>query len=155
MAEATLKTHPVWQLYVPKLVTLMRRGYGLKDFQSDFVAGLTVAIVALLNQFPKSPRAFILRMGQVPLIDASAATALRQLIDRCARAGTQVIFSGLLPQPRDILIQMGICPDGKHLQFAENFEEAESSRKRAALRDLSPRGVSFGAAVKRLLGMAC
>jgi MFS superfamily sulfate permease-like transporter len=47
MTEATPKANPVWHLYVPKLVTLLRRGYGLKDFQCDLVAGLTVAIVAL------------------------------------------------------------------------------------------------------------
>ncbi len=35
------------QLYVPKLVTLLRRGYGFGDFRHDLVAGLTVAIVAL------------------------------------------------------------------------------------------------------------
>ena len=47
MTDARLKANPTWQLYVPKLVTLLRRGYGFKDFQRDAVAGLTVAIVAL------------------------------------------------------------------------------------------------------------
>ncbi len=47
MTEATPKANPVWHLYVPKLVTLLRRGYGLEDFRCDLVAGLTVAIVAL------------------------------------------------------------------------------------------------------------
>ncbi|TFG88126.1 MAG: STAS domain-containing protein [Hyphomicrobiales bacterium] len=35
------------ELYTPKLVTVLREGYGLKDFRADAVAGLTVAIVAL------------------------------------------------------------------------------------------------------------
>src|SRR5215217_7146784 len=34
-------------LFTPKLVTMLRQGYGPKDFQADAVAGLTVAIVAL------------------------------------------------------------------------------------------------------------
>jgi len=34
-------------LYVPKLATLLRAGYGLGDLRADAVAGLTVAIVAL------------------------------------------------------------------------------------------------------------
>jgi len=34
-------------LFTPKLVTVFREGYGLKDLQADAVAGLTVAIVAL------------------------------------------------------------------------------------------------------------
>lgn len=36
-----------WHLFVPKLVTALREGYGLADLRADAVAGLTVAIVAL------------------------------------------------------------------------------------------------------------
>jgi SulP family sulfate permease len=35
------------ELYSPKLVTVLREGYGLHDLRADAVAGLTVAIVAL------------------------------------------------------------------------------------------------------------
>ena len=35
------------ELYTPKLVTVLREGYGLKGLRADAVAGLTVAIVAL------------------------------------------------------------------------------------------------------------
>jgi SulP family sulfate permease len=35
------------ELYVPKLVTVLREGYGVADFRADVIAGLTVAIVAL------------------------------------------------------------------------------------------------------------
>jgi SulP family sulfate permease len=34
-------------LFTPKLVTILREGYGRRDFQADAVAGLTVAIVAM------------------------------------------------------------------------------------------------------------
>ena len=40
-------TAPAWHLYVPKLVTVLRQGYGAPDLRHDLVAGLTVAIVAL------------------------------------------------------------------------------------------------------------
>ena len=78
----------------------------------------------MLNQFPRAPRVFILRLRLVPLIDASGVTALRQLLKRCSRGGTRVILSGLREQPRAILSQMGVAPDGVHLQFASNFDEA-------------------------------
>ena len=78
----------------------------------------------VLNQFPKAPRVFILRLRLVPLIDASGVTALRQLLRRCSRAGTRVILSGLREQPRAILQQMGVLPDGVSLQFAADFDEA-------------------------------
>jgi SulP family sulfate permease len=38
---------PSWHLYVPKLVTLLRQGYGWAELRADAFAGLTVAIVAL------------------------------------------------------------------------------------------------------------
>jgi SulP family sulfate permease len=78
----------------------------------------------VLNQFRDSPRVFILRLRLVPLIDASGVTALRQMLERCARNGTRVILSGLREQPRSILEQMNVRPDGDHLQFAANFAEA-------------------------------
>ncbi|MDZ3823925.1 MAG: SulP family inorganic anion transporter [Pseudoxanthomonas sp.] len=34
-------------MYLPKLVTVLREGYGARQFRADLVAGLTVAIVAL------------------------------------------------------------------------------------------------------------
>ena len=37
----------VAELYTPKLVTVLREGYGLADLRADAVSGLTVAIVAL------------------------------------------------------------------------------------------------------------
>ena len=43
-----LKSRPTFsELFTPKLVTVLREGYGLKQLHSDAVAGLTVAIVAL------------------------------------------------------------------------------------------------------------
>ena len=36
-----------WDLYTPKLVTVLREGYGRRQFRADLVSGLTVAIVAL------------------------------------------------------------------------------------------------------------
>jgi SulP family sulfate permease len=43
-----LQSRPTFQeLFTPKLVTVLREGYGLKQFQADAMAGLTVAIVAL------------------------------------------------------------------------------------------------------------
>jgi SulP family sulfate permease len=35
------------ELFTPKLITILREGYSLKDFRADAIAGLTVAIVAL------------------------------------------------------------------------------------------------------------
>jgi SulP family sulfate permease len=40
--------HPSFaELFTPKLLTILREGYGRRDFQADAVAGLTVAIIAM------------------------------------------------------------------------------------------------------------
>ena len=45
---ATTTARPSFRdLYTPKLVTVLREGYGLASFRADAIAGLTVAIVAL------------------------------------------------------------------------------------------------------------
>src|ERR1700716_542588 len=35
------------ELYAPKLITVLREGYGFADFRADAISALTVAIVAL------------------------------------------------------------------------------------------------------------
>src|ERR1700685_2574826 len=47
--ERVRQTHqPTFaELYVPKLITVLREGYGLADFRADVISGFTVAIVAL------------------------------------------------------------------------------------------------------------
>ena len=42
-----LKAPTFAELYSPKLLTVLREGYGLTDFRADLISGLTVAIVAL------------------------------------------------------------------------------------------------------------
>lgn len=78
----------------------------------------------VINQFRTPTHLFILRMRLVPMIDASGASALRQMIQRCQRKGTRVILSGLREQPLAILAQMQIHPDGEQLQFADDFAAA-------------------------------
>jgi SulP family sulfate permease len=78
----------------------------------------------VLRALGKPPRVFILRLGQVPLIDASAATAIGNLVERCRRQGTRLIFSGIGEQPRRILADMGIVADGETLRYARDFAQA-------------------------------
>ncbi|HEX4195177.1 MAG TPA: SulP family inorganic anion transporter [Stellaceae bacterium] len=46
MATPATRSNTV-ELFTPKLVTVLREGYGLRDFKADIFAALTVAIVAL------------------------------------------------------------------------------------------------------------
>ncbi len=78
----------------------------------------------VLRALGKPPRIFILRLGRVPLIDASGAAAIGNLVERCRRTDTRLIFSGLGPQPARILADMGVTADGEALRFARDFAHA-------------------------------
>jgi SulP family sulfate permease len=78
----------------------------------------------VLDPIRVPPKVFILRMGRVPLIDASGVSALEGFVDRCQTLGSAVILSELAGQPREILHQMDF---GKHpnlLGLADSFDEA-------------------------------
>jgi SulP family sulfate permease len=47
MSKTVSPKSDAWALFMPKLVTVLREGYDLRAFRDDFIAGLTVAIVAL------------------------------------------------------------------------------------------------------------
>lgn len=78
----------------------------------------------VLRAFVRPPRVFILRMRLVPLIDATAVAAIENLLARCKRQGTNLILSGLCEQPRAILEQMSVQPDGAALRFAPDYATA-------------------------------
>lgn len=99
---------------------------GVEAFQISGPLFFAVAnrLDGVLDRLPRPPAVFILRMRLVPLIDASGVTALRQFLSRCERLGTRVILSGLREQPRRVLAQMQVQPDGNQLRFAEGFAQA-------------------------------
>ncbi len=47
MSERSTAKPSFAELFTPKLLTILREGYGHRDIQADAIAGLTVAIVAL------------------------------------------------------------------------------------------------------------
>ncbi len=69
MSRPVNRPSPTWHLFVPKLVTVLREGYRLEDFRHDFIAGVTVAIVAL-----PLAMAFAIASGTTP--DRGLVTAI-------------------------------------------------------------------------------
>ncbi len=86
----------------------------------------------VLRSFVQPPQVFILRLRLVPLIDASAVAALEAVIARCRRQGTRLVMSGLQPQAQEILQAMHVRPDGEHLHWVANFDEALALARRLA-----------------------
>ncbi|MEZ5443953.1 MAG: SulP family inorganic anion transporter [Lysobacterales bacterium] len=86
--------------------------------------GATSSLEEVPRQFMQPPRVFILRMGQVPLIDASGAHALAGFLEHWARLDTPVIISGLRPDLRRMLARLGIVETPERLHFVADFEAA-------------------------------
>lgn len=70
------------------------------------------------------PRIIILRMRDVPMIDASGVGALEEFLRRCEAHGTGVIVTGILPQPRQVLERMGLSTGSALLRFTDDFPAA-------------------------------
>jgi SulP family sulfate permease len=53
-------------------------------------------------------RTLILRMGRVPVIDATGERALRAILEECEKSEVLLLVSGLQPQPREVLESTGL-----------------------------------------------
>ena len=99
---------------------------GVEAFQitGPLFFGASNRLDNVLDQFFVPPKAFILRMRLVPVIDASGMHALKTLAERCRRRKIALIISGLQPQPRKVAEQMGFIAREHELHFVEDFEQA-------------------------------
>jgi SulP family sulfate permease len=97
---------------------------GVEAFQmrGPFFFGVASRFADVLDRLGPPPKVFILRLRQVPFIDATGVAALSAFVERYARAGTQVIFSGAREQPLAVLKQMGVERLGA--EFAADFPAA-------------------------------
>ncbi|MEI2387102.1 SulP family inorganic anion transporter [Breoghania sp. JC706] len=98
---------------------------GVEVFQlrGPLFFGAASRLGEVLERAGPTPPVFILRMREVPLIDATGVGALTHFVERCAARGTRVIVTGIQEQPLAILNQMGLA---RRLEFAENFEVAKA-----------------------------
>lgn len=60
-------------------------------------------ISQFFKQLKTPPRILILRMGQVPMVDASGANLIAEFVKKLKAQGTKVIICNIKKQPRDIL----------------------------------------------------
>ncbi|MBI1301417.1 MAG: sulfate permease [Alphaproteobacteria bacterium] len=99
---------------------------GVEVFQitGPFFFGVASNLVDTLKAMGQMPKVLILRMRLVPYLDATGESALEAVIKQCGDNGTQLILSGLQPQPLQMLKNAHI-EDGKaHMSFVSNYEAA-------------------------------
>jgi sulfate permease, SulP family len=99
-------------------------GVEVFQFRGPFFFGAVSQLQDVMERTEGVPRAYILDFRDVPLIDASGASALGEFVNRCRRHGTAVVFSGLKGQPHTIAARMGLLGGKTHAHMAENFAAA-------------------------------
>lgn len=72
----------------------------------------------------KKPTVQILRLGRVPLIDASALHALKRFYKACQKRQVKLIVCGLQPQPLKAVKESGLCDTIGKENFVSNVHTA-------------------------------
>jgi SulP family sulfate permease len=73
-----------------------------------FFFGATAAVSAVLDRIGERPKLFVLDFTDVPLVDSTAAKALKGFVHKLNRSGTQVYFAGARKSVRRTLLNAGL-----------------------------------------------
>jgi sulfate permease, SulP family len=99
---------------------------GVEVFQINgpFFFGAAARLGDELDQMRLPPKVFILRMGKVPLIDASGVSALEKFVAGAFARGTRVIACGVQPEVREVIERLGLTSGPRPVALTKNFEKA-------------------------------
>ena len=87
----------------PGLREMLPPGVEVFRFTGPIFFGVASEMLEALRRAGERPRAIVLRMEQVPYIDATGANALATFTRQAKTAGTEVWLAGLQAQPREFL----------------------------------------------------
>lgn len=85
----------------------MPSGVEIYEVNGPFFFGAANKLKSVLEHVSSRPRVFILRMRNVPTIDATGMRVLDELHESCARRGVALLLSGVREQPREALARSG------------------------------------------------
>jgi SulP family sulfate permease len=83
-------------------------GVEVYEVNGPFFFGAADKIKDVVGEIGTAPKFFILRMRNVPAIDATGIHALDQMAKKCRAQGTMLILTELRPQPLRALVRAGI-----------------------------------------------
>lgn len=106
---------------------------GVEIFRIDgpIFFGVANELLDTLGRMGPAPKAVILRMRRVPMLDASGVTTIEEIVRQAASSGTAIILSGLQDQPRSMLARVGLSSGSGQVLVCEDF--AAASRAAAAI----------------------
>lgn len=103
-------------------------GVRVFQFRGPLFFGTAAQIDRVLATLGDWPKVIILRMREVPLIDATAVTALEELAQTCAKRECRLIISGLQAQPRAALHGLGFLHENRVIMASNVFIAVEKAK---------------------------
>jgi SulP family sulfate permease len=107
---------------------LVPPGVKLLDFSGPLFYGQSARMVDVLERFSPWPRVLILRMRDVPLIDATAIGTLDQIASDCRKHGCRIIISAIQPQPRAALHRYGFLREHRVILTSNSYVAIEKAK---------------------------
>ncbi|HPF78974.1 MAG TPA: sulfate permease [Alphaproteobacteria bacterium] len=95
-------------------------------FTGPIFFGVAETMLETLQSMGSMPRILIIRMKLSPYMDVAGLKAMKNLIAACHDQGSLVIFSGLQPQPMEMLQKDGIHDNQKDIFIVDSYEAAIS-----------------------------
>ena len=88
-------------------------------------------VSSFLKKIEEKPKVLILRMGYVPVVDATGANIILEFVKKFSKFDTKIIFSNVKKQPRRVLRE-ALKQEGKYLNVstASTFENALKMARR-------------------------
>lgn len=98
-------------------------GVEVYQLRGPLFFGAATRLDDMLANFARWPRVFILRMGEVPMVDATGMGAIRDLARDLERRGTQLLLTEVNPAVRAVLAGLQGA-EGASVRFVESYDQA-------------------------------
>lgn len=114
----------------PSLIMTAELPEGVKvvQFRGPLFFGAAVHFSDALRKLDRWPRVMILRMREVPLLDATAINALEEMAAMCRKNRCRIIISGLQPQPREALHRFGYLRQNQIILASNSYIALEKAK---------------------------
>jgi SulP family sulfate permease len=116
-SEMEIGSDSIREKQVPEGVLVFR-------LEGPFFFGVAEKLESVLERSMNLPRVVIFRIRKVPAIDASGLHALNVILEKFHRRGTQLVLSGVQPQPMKVLYHSGFVDKVGLGNLCPNIDEA-------------------------------